>query len=249
MKIVVDTVQDITQLFKLISDDIRKEDEKAVCLLENFIIVSSNSSNIKNILAETLSRYIIENFEKKLAFDYIKVFQLLKSETEEILNFITSDKELKFKRLKILKKEILVQLMKGHINIDGLIAFRLEEYKNELRFTAEYFIDELSAKKSYDEFIGLMKYFTEIQTPVTDTVVLSENKGEYKLTDPTGNPILLKFDEEFADELMPINLTDEDLLISNLMAAMPKKIVFNNVNTEKPIINTISQIFEGRISY
>lgn len=249
MKIVVDTSQDITQLFKMLSENLRKHNINANCLLENFIIISAEGTESKKVIAETVAQYIIANFERKILFDFIKPFELIKHEAEEVAECITSDEELKNKRVKILSREIQSHLSSGHINIDGLVAFRLEKYKQELCFAAEYFIDELSAKKSYDEFIGLMKYFTDIQTPATDTVILTESCGEYKLTDTSGNPVLLKFDEEFADDLAPIGLSKEDLLISNLMAAMPKKIVFNNVDTDKPIINTISRIFEGRISY
>ena len=151
--------------------------------------------------------------------------------------------------MNLIKKEVASYISTGHINVDGVVAFRLEQYKEELRFTVELLVDEMSVKKSYDEFIGLMKYFTEIQEPVTDTVVLTENSGEYSLTDVSGNPIDLRFDEEFADELMPIGLSGEDILISNLMAAMPRKIIFKDLDRGKPVINTISRIFEGRISY
>ena len=249
MKIVVDTSKDITQLFKMFSENFRKHNINANCLLENFIIISADSTETKKVVAETVAQYIIAFFERKILYDLIRAFELLKQDAEEVSRYITSDDELKNKRIKILSREVLSHLSSGHINIDGLVAFRLEKYKQELQFAAECFIDEMSAKKSYDEFIGLMKYFTEIQSPVTDTVILTETSGNYKLTDTSGNPVLLKFDEEFADDLAPLGLSKEDLLISNLMAAMPKKIVFDNVDTDKPIINTISRIFEGRISY
>ena len=249
MKVVVDTTQDITQLFKMISENFRNNNINADCLLENFIIISSDGNRAKKIVAETISEYIILTFERKFLLDFIKPFELLKNEAEEIADCIASDNELKNNRFKILTKEVMAHMTSGHINIDGLTTFRLEKYKQELQFAAEYFIDELSAKKSYDEFIGLMKYFTEIQSPVIDTVILTETLGEYKLTDTDGNPLLLKFDEEFADDLAPLGLSREDILISNLMAAMPKKIVFDNINTDKPIINTISRIFEGRITH
>ncbi len=249
MKIVVDTSQDITQLFKMLSENFRKHNINADCLLENFIIISATENAAKKVVAETVSEYIILTFERKILLDFIKPFELIKKEAEEIIEYIKSDDKLKNNRFNILTREIMTHLSSGHINIDGLVAFRLEKYKQELKFTAEYFIDELSAKKSYDDFIGLMKYFTEVQSPVTDTVILTETLGEYKLTDTSGNPIVLKFDEEFADDFAPFGLSREDILISNLMAAMPKKIIFENVDTDKPIINTISRIFEGRISH
>ncbi len=249
MRIVVDTSHDITHLFKILSENIKKNNIKADCLLENYIIISGNGVKLKNIVAQTVAGYIIDNYERKMLYDIIRDFELLKTETEEITACIVNDKELISSRLKMLSDEIMPSISSGRVNIDGLLSFRLENYKNELRFTTEYLIDELMAKKSYDEFIGLMKYFTEIQSPVTDTVILTESSGEYVLTDLSGNPVMLKFDEEFAGELAPLGLSHEDLLISNLMAAMPRKIVFNNVNEDKPIINTINRIFEGRITH
>ena len=249
MKIVVDTTEDITQLFKLISETVKKLDKNSDIILENYIYITYTEKNVSKEVADVIADFIIDFYEEKIAVKFIKAFELLKNETDEILSLFSNDNELKQKRKSILKKEVLSALKKRHINVDGLIKFRLFEYKKELQFTVDLLVDEYTTKKSYDEFIDLMKYFAEIQTPVTDTVVISEDGGEYKLTDSFGNLINLKFDEEFADELMPLNLTDEDLLISNLMAAMPKKIVFNNINAEKPVINTISRIFEGRITH
>ena len=249
LEIVVDTSKDITQLFRHISEKIKKCNKKTTCLLENYIIISYNNICTRKITAESVAQFIIDEFEDKLAREFIKPFELFKSETDEILKLLSIDQKLKNKRINLIENELKTLLLSGHINIDGLVKFRLKEYKKELQFTVELLIDELSAKKSYDEFIGLMKYFTEIQPPITDTVVISEAGGEYSLTDLSGNPINLRFDEEFADELMPLDLTGEDLLISNLMAAMPRKIVFDNVNTGTPVINTISRIFEGRITH
>lgn len=248
MKIVVDTTQDITQLLSLIFEEIKKADENADALLENFIVISGTGIKTRKIIARIISNFIIEKYEKTIGFDYIKPFELLKDDAIKILNCLCEDKNLKKNRLELIEKDVLDIISSGHINIDGVVKFRLEEYKKELQFTLDLLIDEFSAKKSYDEFIGLMKYFTEIQPAVTDTVVIQETLGEYNLTDISGKPIDLKFDEEFADELMPFSLTGEDLLISNLMAAMPEKIIFNNIDEKKPIINTIKQIFEGRIS-
>ena len=247
MEIAVDTGHDITQLFKIISTNIKSNDINATCFIENLIIVSFENMKVKRIVSRKIAEFILSEFEEEIAISIIKPFELLKKDTDKILRLLSEDNELKMKRINLIEKEIYSFLSYRHINIDGIVKFRLVEYKKELKFTLELLIDELMEKKSYDEFIGLMKYFTEIQTPVTDTVVISEKSGEYLLTDPQGNPINLKFDEEFADEFMPLNLSGEDLLISNLMAAMPGKIIYNNIDTDKPIINTISRIFEGRI--
>ena len=249
MRIIIDTSRDIAGLFEIISHRIRKPEIKASAVLDDYITVLPADSKVKTAVAEAISEYIIKCFEREIALEYIKQFELLKHDVEEILGFIAGDSELRGKRLELLTKEVAKYVATGRVNVDGLVRFRLDDYKEELKFAAEMFIDEMSVKKSYDEFIGLMRYFTEIQTPATDTVILTEDSGEYKLTDEGGNPLKLRFDEEFADELMPVGMTGEDLLISNLMAAMPKKIVFDNVDKEKPIINTISRIFEGRISY
>lgn len=249
MEIVVDTSEDITQLFKLISADIKKSGFMAECILDNFILISFSDSKIKNIVATTITKYIIERFEYKIAKNLLKDFEILKEDYQDVLDCLKKDNELRKKRFNILKKEVRQYINSGRINVSGIVSFRLNLYKEELLFTLEVLTEEVTAKKSYDEFISLMRYFTEIQSPVTDVVVLSENSGKYLLTDINGNPINMSFDEEFADEISPIGLSGEDLLISNLMAAMPKKIIFNDVNRDKPIISTISRIFEGRISY
>lgn len=245
MKIVVDSTHDITQLFSLILNEIK--DEKTDVLLDDFIVISVADVKIKRKIANTIACFILDKFERKIGYEYIKPFELIKEDALKILNSLSEDEMLKKKRRKLIEREIYELLSSGHINIDGTTVFRLQEYKKELYFTLDILIDEFSAKKSYDEFISLMKYFAEIQPASTETVVVEEKSGEYSLTDISGKPLELRFDEEFADELMPISLKGEDLLISNLMAAMPQKIILNNVDENKPIINTIRQIFEGRI--
>ena len=250
MEIAVDTARDITQLFKTISANVKLLDSNATCFIENYIIISFENLKIKRIVAKNLAEFIQNEYEEEIANLIIKPFELLKKDTDNILKLLSDDSELKVKRMKLIENEIYSFLTYRHINVDGLVKFRLLDYKKELKFTLELLLDELMEKKSYDEFIGLMKYFTEIQPPVTDTVIISEQSGEYILTDMQGNPLNLRFDEEFADELMsPLNLSGEDLLISNLMAAMPGKIVYNNVDTSKPIIKTINRIFDGRIMH
>lgn len=249
MRIVVDTSRNVTRLMEKISDRIRKSGVGAKVILENRISIESDNKSIKALVAETVAEFILENFEKEIACCYLRTTELFKHESEEVFKAMNSDEGLRRNRLELLKKELMQYAASGMINIDGLVAFRLKEYKEELRFATELFADEMAAKKSYDEFIGLMKYFAEIGSPVTETVVLREKFGEYSLTDADGNPLELRFDEEFADELASVELTGDDILISNLMAAMPRKIIFDNVDEKKPIINTINRIFEGRITH
>ena len=249
LRIVLDTSRNITDLLEIVSEKTRGNDVCAKVILDNCIAIDSSDKKIAAVVAASVAEFILRQFEREIAYEFVREFELLKPETEEILDFIAADGELREKRRNLLAKEFEKHASAGKINIDGLVLFRLSEYKEELKFAVEMFVDELSVKKSYDEFIGLMKYFTEIQKPETETVILSEDLGEYKLTDGDGNPLRLRFDEEFADELMPIGVTGDDLLISNLMAAMPKKIIFDNIDEKKPIINTISRIFEGRITY
>ena len=63
MKIVVDTSQDITQLFRMISENIRNQKINAECLLENFITVSADLAKVKKVISETVSEYIMQKFE------------------------------------------------------------------------------------------------------------------------------------------------------------------------------------------
>ncbi len=248
MNIVVDTLDDITQLFKTIFDEIHTKGLKAVCVLDEYIFLSSEEEKFLHFISQTLSRYIINKWEPVEIHKILAPFEFMKTEADEIAGYVQSDIELKQKRADILTEEIEEHIEKhSKIYVDGLYKFRLNRYKEELEFTVEMFVDEYSAKKSYDEFIALLKYFAQIQEPLIDAVVLEESDGVYKLYDLTGSPIKERFSEEFADELMPLNPKEEDLLISNLMAAMPGQIILKNVSMDKPVINTITQIFEGRI--
>ncbi len=248
MNIVVDTLDDITQLFKMIFEEIHTRGLKAVCVLDEYIFLSSEEENFSHFISQLLSRYIINKWELMEIYKILAPFEFMKTEADEIAAYVQSDHKLKQKRVDILTEEFSEHIEKHNkIYVDGLYKFRLNKYKEELEFTVEMFIDEYSAKKSYEEFIALLKYFAQVQEPLIDAVVLEESDGMYKLYDLSGSPIKERFSEEFSDELMPLNPKEEDLLISNLMAAMPGKIILKNVSMDKPVINTITQIFEGRI--
>ena len=150
-----------------------------------------------------------------------------------------------------IRRRILAHLeSEDQLNVDGFIQFRLKDYMRELRRIAFKAIDDFLLEKEYTDFINLLRYFVEVQTPKIEEVhVHAVSEQGYLLTDgellPIQDPQLVEMTKEMAG----LGMNNEDLLISALLTLAPRKIVIHGKDTIKSpeLTETICQVFEGRV--
>lgn len=136
--------------------------------------------------------------------------------------------------------------------MDGFVAFRLKEYEVLLVALAERLVEQYVTQKEYDEFIGLLKYFVNIQQPRPRLVhVLVQEHGGYTLIDEDGEDITARCFADFLEgEVLLTEEAYDDLLISVLITLAPEKIILHNRKhiQNRELFSTISLVFDGKIS-
>lgn len=130
--------------------------------------------------------------------------------------------------------------------LDGFVRFRLKEYREELEDAVEEGVDKFLLRREYDEFIDLLKFFVEIQTPQVKLLhVISQESGKYRFLDEDENDITQECMAEFLADLLSEEITYGDMLLSVLIILAPPKIVWHQSQLEanKELLQTAQMIF------
>lgn len=209
-----------------------------------------------NVVAE----YIIERYEKRLLRrileeSYPELSVVQKREVLKNTECCTDDPKIGYQA----RKQAVLLSVYDYIReenimlLDGFVAFRLKEYETLLEQLAERLVEQYIAHKEYEEFVGLLKYFVNIQQarPALAHVLVCENGG-YILLDEKGEDITARCFADFVDS--EVLLTEEaydDLLISVLITLAPKEVAVHNRQaiSNHELFSTIAQVFDGNITY
>ncbi|MBC8081241.1 MAG: putative sporulation protein YtxC [Gorillibacterium sp.] len=216
---------------------------------------------IRRELSRGLTNYILEDEEEKLlrvifARDYSYTAE---ADLAKLLSFcrrlpdsdewLPKEKARSIKRFRQISEEIEACLhQNGYVNLDGLLAFRLEEYRNDLKETVDYAVDEYLLDKQYQEFISLLKYFVFIQkSKVSSVHLLHKGDSNFVLLNEKLEPMHPSVaGGEITMETLEKELNFEDIIVSTLITVAPARIYIHSHTPELPVIKTIRQIFEDR---
>ncbi|WP_297434968.1 putative sporulation protein YtxC [uncultured Clostridium sp.] len=229
-----------------------------------------SKENVKNkillYISNLIYRVIINNYRKNELFEYLtENYFFLKHEEiievdKKIKSVFESETYLKSERkLQCINKITEIEntinsFMKedNFINIEGFMRFRVKTIRPILEDIVDKIIEEYMVEKEYDEFIDLLKYFVDIQESRIDDVniFLMEN-GEYIVKDTDGKDLLNQFSNELLEDKEVGATSQEDVIISGLIANSPKCIkVYNQkycLNEE--FLITISKVFRDRVDF
>ncbi|MCL6460207.1 MAG: putative sporulation protein YtxC, partial [Gorillibacterium sp.] len=216
---------------------------------------------IRRELSRGLTNYILEDEEEKLlrvifSRDYSYTAE---ADLTKLLSFcrrlpdsdewLPKEKARSIKRFRQISEEIDLCLhQNGYVNLDGLLAFRLEGYRDDLKETVDYAVDEYLLDKQYQEFISLLKYFVYIQkTKVASVHLLHKGDSDFVLLNEQFEPIHPSVaGGEITMETLEKELNFEDIIVSTLITVAPARIYIHSRTPELQIIKTIRQIFEDR---
>lgn len=157
------------------------------------------------------------------------------------------------KRKKFIKDKLYEFLKTSDtLSVDGFVNFRLGEYKSRLETVVDDAADEYLAEREYGEFIGLLKYFVELQEvrePLVH-VVLRQN-GTYVIYNERKKDITGRCVEEFLNTASTYEMNYDDMLLSSLITLAPLKIIMHGFESaeDKDVTDTIRQVFTGRIVF
>ena len=151
-----------------------------------------------------------------------------------------------FRRNQILAK-VLKYLEQHHqMVLEGFLRFQLKDYFAELKDAAGHAVDRFMVEREYREFISLLRYLVEIQSPRIEEVNVRVESGTiFSLLDEEGLPIEHEQLRSILTDLGPEEIDYEDLLLSALITIAPARVILHVVDPLE-VIDTIKQIFGER---
>ncbi|HON43411.1 MAG TPA: putative sporulation protein YtxC [Bacillota bacterium] len=131
--------------------------------------------------------------------------------------------------------------------IEGFIRFRMKEYMEELKRSAEEALIRFMAEREHREFVRLLKYFVDIQDQRQETVhVVRTAENRFELRDSEGGRVVGDYMDTLASDAPGEGVDMSDLLISALITAAPRKVVLH-FEPDSTTAETIDTVFEGRV--
>lgn len=258
---------------KLLTNTIKYD--KANCLkLEIQLVGSPVSYNykeedliyiFKHQLAEFLAEHIINDWENKLTWKEItkKSRRILLDDHSVIM-----EKAMAFLRHCNSNESLNLLMNYGRKNkishhifeyiyyhnclmMEGFINFCLRDYLTEIRFAVDLACEELRNEKEYNEFIKLLRYFVDTQPPLLPEVnVMADCVEGFILWDSDGTRIEQN-NINHIDDIFRGEIGLDDLLISILITAAPRRIILHNTKKQpdSEALQMIKKVFDKRISF
>ncbi|MDQ0170804.1 putative sporulation protein YtxC [Paenibacillus tundrae] len=135
-------------------------------------------------------------------------------------------------------------------HLDGIVNFRMKQYKQELHELVEYALDEFWMDRQYEEFMGLLKYFVFFQEAKVPLIhLVHKGKHEFQVYDAALKLLPVQKDEQVVVEMpgLELEMDIEDMIVSTLISISPEKVMLHTSTVDMPIITTIRQIFEDKV--
>lgn len=128
--------------------------------------------------------------------------------------------------------------------LSGFLEFRLRDYREELFAVCEQAVEEFYAKREYDEFLDLLRFFVAAQSPREELVYLCCGEHGIRILNRYRRDITEQYLFDMIDLAPGENLTEEDLVLSALIAIAPLRIVMHGFpDPQTPFVRTISAVF------
>jgi putative sporulation protein YtxC len=247
----VESVEGITHLIKVMADEEEYSD--------------NTCSRINLYISNILYNIVIQKYKEKEMFQFLTdTYFFLKQEEileieERIMNVLLCG-EIPKDSIFIYcsnKVNIIIDKIKDcieenkKININGFITFRMRELRKDIEEVIDKIVEKYMVEKEYKEFIGLLKYFVDIQeSKIEEVNLIIQPLGGYIITDGYGEDIFSLFLKDLSECKLGVDANVEDILISGLITNAPSHIIIHKKEeaTNKEFIDTILSVFGNRVT-
>lgn len=252
----IDSITDVKKIYNKIGE---------LSKISYFIDEKENEEYIKKIIndniASELSDLILKNYQfhmikKELANKdiYFKDADIYNICNKSLYYIEKEYKDYNLIKPRLSKRSKINKLLLDYlsqnncINIEGFINFRLKFLRRFIKNTVDDIIQEFILEKEFEDFINMLKYFMEIQTPKFEIVNIFFVKNGYLLYDNNMKIIDNNYLKQIADEMEYNEMGYDDLLISSLITIAPKKVIVHLGNRkEDDVIQIIKSLFDDNV--
>lgn len=216
----------------------------------------NDEESFSYFLSNLITEVILEFYEEKLIYQILNYNYFYFDEYERLqicdncIDMVENEEEAtKNKRKEIIQKALLLYIQEHKSMIlEGFVNFRLKEYISYLDNTIDNAVNQFIIEKEYNEFISLLKIYIDSKIPECEILHLIYINGESILLDSEKNIVSVSENIYNAKYLSDISFSSNDFALNTLLSLLPAKIEMHVIGIEDEFIDTIKQIFEGRIS-
>jgi putative sporulation protein YtxC len=207
-----------------------------------FILKSKRDDWLRKIIAE---QFFYEDVDEQQQIVDI-VYSIIEGENKDLQEFIGEQDE------KLLVHEAVCDLLQDAniaFSFDAFVKFRLREFKEKLLKYVEISIDEYKMEQEYQVFVQTLREFLnskrgKLQTLhlmyEEDPIFYNENLEEIKKSE-----IAKMIDRRLLSN-HPVYV--DSVTIAPLLSIAPREIYLYTANPEEPLVRTIRNIFEERVT-
>lgn len=216
----------------------------------------NDEESFSYFLSDLITEVILEFYEEKLIYQILNYNYFYFDEYERLqicdncIDMVENEEEaIENKRKEIIQKALLLYIQEHKSMIlEGFVNFRLKEYISYLDNTIDNAVNQFIIEKEYNEFINLLKIYIDSKIPECEILHLIYINGESILLDSEKNIVSVSENIYNAKYLSDISFSSNDFALNTLLSLLPAKIEMHVIGIEDEFIDTIKQIFEGRVS-
>ena len=209
-----------------------------------------------NILANILTKCIIQFYEKNLINNFINFnyFYFSKLEKDKIssntLELINNSEDSNTK-YDLINNTLFKYINEHHsLYLNGFINFRLQDYLEFLNTKIDFAVNKFLIDKEYLEFINILKLYINsesIHSKTNHLHLIYKDKDSIIIND---NKEIISCNENItkAKYISDISFSSNDLALNTLLNLLPKKITIHLTDGYvDEFINTLKLIFQERV--
>ncbi len=205
-------------------------------------------------VAHALAQHIVANLEPDLLSQVIRRHygQFDPAEREEILGSARAEAPRRGLTARLARRIGDYLTQHRAVNLDGFVTFRLKDYVMDLEHDVDAAVDEFLIDREYREFVRLLRYFVEVQTPKLPEVhVMVQADGRFELRDHLMQPLPDEVSVDFRLESQGAEINLEDVLVSSLITLAPREVTVHGDDAAQdlPSVRTAKQVFGQRMHY
>jgi putative sporulation protein YtxC len=224
-------------------------------------VEEAGAGELRTALTSTLSDLIVDYLENRLVEDMLWTNHRYLDSTERHLVVGQARRELqrqasggwgtgrRSRRNEI--HRVLGEYLDNHrqLLLEGFLTFRLRDQIDDIEELLDRTVDEFLTEREHTEFIKLLRHFLDTQVSQLDLMhVLVRPEGGFRLMDAGYDSVSDRHLELCLGEPTGAELDSEDLLVSALITAAPRRVVVHwRPGWGDEGVDTIRRVFAERV--